>query len=106
MRLQRITARAKFLSSPAVLAFEAVSVRKFFCCRAAPLPGEKLENEKIRRMETCHRNVGQVLIGLRDVSADQNAKFFYSDTQLLGRLGFRVLRLGLLSWERACVHGF
>jgi hypothetical protein len=93
-------------SHPVPLALEAVNVRKFFYSHAALLPGEKLENEKIRRMETCHRNMNQVLIALRDVSANQNAKLFYGDTQLLGRLGFGVLRLRLLGWERACVHGF
>jgi hypothetical protein len=47
----------------------------------------------------------EILVGFRDVFANQDAQLLYRNTQLLGRLGFRVLSLILLGGERACVHG-
>ncbi len=45
--------------------------------KARALAGEDFENQKIRGMETCHRDVIQVFIALRNVLANQDAKLLH-----------------------------
>ena len=67
--------------------------------------GQELENQQIRRMERCDRDVIQVFIGLSDVPANQDAQLLYRYTQLLSCLRFGVLSLILFGGKRTCVHG-
>jgi hypothetical protein len=62
----------------------------------ATLAGEKLENEKIRGMETRHGDVHQVFVSVGNVFSNQDAQFLHRYTQLLSRFHFGVLSLILL----------
>lgn len=70
------------------------------------LTGEDFENQKIRGMETCHSDMMQVFIALRNVTANQGAKLFHRDTQLMSRFDLVVLSLArLLGGKGTCIHG-